>query len=219
MLWHRPELTITTDTKTCSFFRGLCGERTIWFRLLRSVPIQRTPDLPVRRSIDSLSNSDLRQALLTAARRDRCLRTPAQLKRSTRVVSIDFGRHRNSQAHWDIKLLPEGKSILIVKDCCLELWSVEKNELIWAAPQGPLSVEHDIYDFQLLSEGELIVALIEIVSDDDVNRCVPLLVTMVTNLSSLTDRLFECFPSVHRKSHKQLSSNATYTGSSPAASY
>ena len=100
------------------------------------------------------------------------MRAPGKLAPSVKVPTTDFSHHANPQAQWTPRLLSGGKQVFVIKDGRLELWSVEEDALVWAAPRTAHFLEHDVYDFELLSEHELVVVLVETIMDGEISRYV-----------------------------------------------
>lgn len=47
---------------------------------------------------------------------------------------------------------------------------MENDALVWVAPRTAHFIEHDVYDFEFLSESDLVVAIVETILDGDVSQ-------------------------------------------------
>ena len=149
------------ELQTCKRLQELCRDRTIWLSRLEHCAIEHTPDLPPHRPLDSISNEELKRKLVTSIRNDHRWRTPGRMV-TPRVVSMNFGdAPADRDALTEPKLLPGAKEMLSIRNGRLELWSIEEQELLWTAPQ---SVENHVclaFEFELLENDELMIALID----------------------------------------------------------
>lgn len=127
---------------------------------LQNCSIEHTPDLPPHRPLSSFSNAELKNKLVSSIRNDYRWRTPGKLP-TPRVVSMNFGQASAGDALVEPKLLPGAKEMLSIQNGRLELWSIEDQVMLWAAPA---SVETYVclgYEFELLEGGELRIAMID----------------------------------------------------------
>ena len=70
-------------------------------------------------------------------------------------------------AQLDVRLLPGGRHFFIVRDMRLELWSIKEGQRVWAMQHSEIVTP---YDFEVVSDEEVIVAAASAVDDGPDSR-------------------------------------------------
>ena len=181
---------MTSYIQTCKRLQELCSDRAIWLGRLGHCEIQHTPDLPPHRPIESISNFELKRKIISAIQKDVRWRSPGRMH-SPRVVTMQFGEPSvDRDALVEPKLLPGARELLSIRAGRLELWSVERQELLWTAPLAQRGYVCLAFEFELLEDGVLRVALVD--AEEGFSQTCMLQILSVDMSQRTHEQLFMC---------------------------